>query len=79
MIPFFDSNKTGQTLGWKTACYHHYMHHQCSGGNYGLCFRFWDRHALRAVGCTQGYTIFCGAKRMAAFKRRAAALELDGR
>lgn len=30
-------------LGWKTTCYHHYMHHQRSGGNYGLYFRFWDR------------------------------------
>lgn len=30
-------------LGWKTTAYHHYMHHQRSGGNYGLYFRFWDR------------------------------------
>jgi Delta7-sterol 5-desaturase len=30
-------------LGWKTTAYHHYMHHQRSGGNYGLYFRFWDK------------------------------------
>ncbi len=30
-------------LRWKTTGYHHYMHHQRSGGNYGLYFRFWDR------------------------------------
>lgn len=30
-------------LGWKTTGYHHFMHHQRSGGNYGLYFRFWDR------------------------------------
>jgi sterol desaturase/sphingolipid hydroxylase (fatty acid hydroxylase superfamily) len=30
-------------LRWKTTAYHHYMHHQRSGGNYGLYFRFWDR------------------------------------
>lgn len=30
-------------LRWKTTAYHHYMHHQRSGGNYGLYFRFWDK------------------------------------
>ncbi len=30
-------------LRWKTPGYHHYMHHQRVGGNYGLYFRWWDR------------------------------------
>jgi sterol desaturase/sphingolipid hydroxylase (fatty acid hydroxylase superfamily) len=30
-------------LRWKTTAYHHYMHHQRSGGNYSLYFRFWDK------------------------------------
>lgn len=30
-------------LRWKTPAFHHYMHHQRVGGNYGLYFRFWDK------------------------------------